>query len=117
MDEIHEHFLWNCSLVNATEHLGWEVNIGSGNRLVPSGNKPLPEPMLTHMISMLPCGIMRSQWVSVTDVFLLQLRVVSWNLDVVVSWNLDVMADAEAEVQPEVLPEPGESRFDLPPNL
>ena len=23
------------------------VNIGSGNDLVPSGNKPLPEPMLT----------------------------------------------------------------------
>ena len=23
------------------------VNIGSGNGLVPSGNKPLPEPMLT----------------------------------------------------------------------
>ena len=25
----------------------WSVNIGSGNGLVPSGNKPLPEPMLT----------------------------------------------------------------------
>ena len=25
------------------------VNIGSGNALVPSGIKPLPEPMLTHM--------------------------------------------------------------------
>ena len=25
------------------------VNIGSGNGLVPSGNKPLPEPMLTQM--------------------------------------------------------------------
>ena len=25
----------------------WLVNIGSGNGLVPSGNKPLPEPMLT----------------------------------------------------------------------
>ena len=26
----------------------WQVNIGSGNGLVPSGNKPLPEPMLTQ---------------------------------------------------------------------
>ena len=25
-----------------------KVNIGSGNGLVPSGNKPLPEPMLTQ---------------------------------------------------------------------
>ena len=27
----------------------WLVNIGSGNGLVPSGNNPLPEPMLTHI--------------------------------------------------------------------
>ena len=27
------------------------VNTGSGNGLVPSGTKPLPEPMLTHMLS------------------------------------------------------------------
>ena len=33
--ECHRIYLW------------WEVNIGSGNGLVPSGNKPLPEPMLT----------------------------------------------------------------------
>ena len=26
----------------------WSVNIGSGNGLVPSGTKPLPEPILTH---------------------------------------------------------------------
>ena len=26
-----------------------EVNIGSGNDLVPSGNKPLPEPMLIQI--------------------------------------------------------------------
>ena len=26
-----------------------QVNIGSGNGLVPSGNKPLPEPMLTQI--------------------------------------------------------------------
>ena len=27
----------------------WSVNIGSGNGLVPSGNKLLPEPMLTQI--------------------------------------------------------------------
>ena len=27
----------------------WSVNIGSGNGLVPSGNKPLPEPILTQI--------------------------------------------------------------------
>ena len=27
----------------------WSVNIGSGNGLVPSGNKPLPEPVLTKI--------------------------------------------------------------------
>ena len=27
----------------------WSVNTGSGNGLVPSGNKPLPEPMLTQI--------------------------------------------------------------------
>ena len=32
-----------------------QVNIGSGNGLVPWGTKPLPEPMLTHiLITMLP---------------------------------------------------------------
>ena len=29
-----------------TEPHKWEVNIGSGNGLVQSGNKPLPEPIL-----------------------------------------------------------------------
>ena len=44
---VHVHYLWNCSQVDATEHLWWQVNIASGNGLVPSGSKPLPEPMLT----------------------------------------------------------------------
>ena len=30
-------------------HLSDQVNISSGNGLEPSGNKPLPEPMLTQM--------------------------------------------------------------------
>ena len=43
--KVNEHSLLNCSQVNATEHLGGYVNNGSGNGLVPSGNKPLPEPL------------------------------------------------------------------------
>ena len=35
--------------MNATRPYWGEVNIGSGNGLVPSGNKPLPEPMLTQI--------------------------------------------------------------------
>ena len=42
------NLLWNCPSMNVTG-LNWcSVNIGSGNGLVPSGNKPLPEPMLTQ---------------------------------------------------------------------
>ena len=41
--------LQNCFQMNATEPHWWEINIGSGNGLVPSGNKPLPKPMLTQI--------------------------------------------------------------------
>ena len=44
---IRLYFLWNCYQVNATIPHWSLVNIGSGNGLVPSGNKPLPEPVLT----------------------------------------------------------------------
>ena len=40
---------WNCPNMNVTGFHWWSVNIGSGNGLVPSGNKPLPEPMLTQI--------------------------------------------------------------------
>ena len=43
------HFLWNCPQVKATRPFWWLINIGSGNGLMPSGNKPLPEPMLSLM--------------------------------------------------------------------
>ena len=39
----------SCPEANATRHHWWSVNTGSGNGLVPSGNKPLPEPMLTQI--------------------------------------------------------------------
>ena len=48
-------FIWwidifpgNRSHVNATRLRWWLVNTGSGNGLVPSGNKTLPEPILTR---------------------------------------------------------------------
>ena len=42
---------YNLSIQQFIQHwnLRWQVSIGSGNGLLPSGNKPLPEPMLTHM--------------------------------------------------------------------
>ena len=43
------YLLRNCPQMNATKPYWWSVNIGSGNGLVPSGNKPLPEPMLTQI--------------------------------------------------------------------
>ena len=43
------HLLWNCPNMNVIGLHWWSVNIGSGNGLVPSGNKPLPEPMLTQI--------------------------------------------------------------------
>ena len=46
----------SCPDMNVIGLHWWPVNIGSGNGLVPSGNKPLPEPMLTqichHMASL-----------------------------------------------------------------
>ena len=47
-DKYLKYFLWNCYQVNATTPHRSLVNIGSGNDLVPSGTKPLPEPMLTQ---------------------------------------------------------------------
>ena len=37
----------------------WEVNIGAGNGLVPPGNKPLPEPMLTQFLIIQCCQAIR----------------------------------------------------------
>ena len=46
-DKYLKYFQWNCYQVNATIPHGSLVNIGSDNGMVPSGNKPLPEPVLT----------------------------------------------------------------------
>ena len=43
---FYKEFLWNCPKVNIAGPEWLLVKIGSGNRLVSSGNKPLPEPLL-----------------------------------------------------------------------
>ena len=43
------YLLWNCPQMTVTALHWWSLNIGSGNGLVPSGNKPLSEPMLTQI--------------------------------------------------------------------
>ena len=43
------YLLWNCRRVIVTGPHWWYVDIGSGNGLVLSGNKPLPEQMLTQI--------------------------------------------------------------------
>ena len=60
----HEHFLWNCPQMNFRRPPWWLVNIGSGNGLVPPGNKPLPEPLLTQVY-----GITRPQCLMSKHVF------------------------------------------------
>ena len=49
------HLLWNYFQMNATRPHWWSVNTGSGNGLVLSGNKPLPEPMLTQFCVTIWC--------------------------------------------------------------
>ena len=46
-DYFPEHFQCFSLSLNGTGPYWPQVNIGSGNGLLPSGNKPLPEPMLT----------------------------------------------------------------------
>ena len=43
------YLLWNCPQMSAMGLYWWQVNSGSGNGLVPPGNKPLPKPMLTQI--------------------------------------------------------------------
>ena len=51
------HLLWNCPDMNVTGLHWWSVIIGSGNGLVPSGNKPLPEPVLTQISVAIWCHL------------------------------------------------------------
>ena len=66
------HFLWNCPNMNVTGLRWWPVNIGSGNGLLPSGNEPLPETMLTqicrHMASLGHNELREVEFRSVQDI-------------------------------------------------
>ena len=61
-DWYHQIIWTQCPQMNTTETNWWWVNIGSGNGLVPSCNKPLPEPVLTQFIDayVRHCGEMNS---------------------------------------------------------
>ena len=59
MNRYLGNFLWNCPHLNdIIPH--WKVNIGWGDGLLPSDNKPLPELMLTQF-----SVITRPQWVNI----------------------------------------------------
>ena len=45
----HDWWLGYCPQMNVNEPCWWLVTIGSDHGLFPSGNKPLPEPTLTHI--------------------------------------------------------------------
>ena len=78
---ISQHMLriwfWStCQIapgVNATEHLWWEIKIGSSIGLSPSGNKPLPDPMLTQITKTMP------QSAKMLKLFVLEKRIVIAN--------------------------------------
>ena len=50
-DRNLDHSLWNCHQVNFPGPYWWLVNIGSGNGLVLSGNRLLPEPGLGRVLN------------------------------------------------------------------
>ena len=57
-----EHIRDICFWTSTPEIYWWQVNFASGNGLVPSGNKPLPEPKLTQIYVVIYCDT-RPQWV------------------------------------------------------
>ena len=48
-DKWQMYVLSNCWQINGTRPYWWNINIGSGNGLVPPGNKPLFEAMMTQI--------------------------------------------------------------------
>ena len=47
--DILRYLLWNFPQMNIIGSYWWEVNIGSDNGMVPSGNSPLPELLVTQI--------------------------------------------------------------------
>ena len=65
------------SELNATEPYCWKVSIGSGNGLVPSGNRPLSEPMLIQIYITIWCH--KPQWIDVNlRCFLCLVPILKW---------------------------------------
>ena len=83
-DKYLKYFLWIFYQVNATTPHWSLVNSGSGNGLVPSGNKPLPEPCWPRSLS--PYDVTSPQWVK--DVHQSQRQ----------SW--DIILECQIEGQP-----------------
>ena len=54
--------LWNCSQVKATFYHYWGFNLGTGNGLMPSGNRLLLKAMLIMRYT--PNGVFRPHWVN-----------------------------------------------------
>ena len=50
-----KYLLWHCPQMNISGSYWWLVNVGSGNGLVPSAKKALPEPVLTHIFVAISC--------------------------------------------------------------
>ena len=71
--QTHFNFLgnWNIScdfaIENSTGPAWGQVYIGSGDSLLLSGNKPLPEPMVTELYC--PSGITWPEWVKGLDIW------------------------------------------------
>ena len=55
-------FHWRMFLQGQINNKSSLVLVINRNGLVPPGNKPLPEPMLTNFY--VPCGVTRPQWVN-----------------------------------------------------
>ena len=51
--------------MSATNHHWWLINIGSGNGLLPLGNQPLPEPVLTQMYVAVWCHSTKIRWIMI----------------------------------------------------
>ena len=70
------HISWNCPEMNVIGTYLWYVHIDSGNGLVPSGNKLLPEPDLCcHMAS--PGHNELTCWGQVTHICVCNLTIIS----------------------------------------
>ena len=74
-NKFHEYFLWNCSLVNAIEHL---FMLSSVNGLVLSSNKPLPGPILTQIYVVK--GVTEKTWMKFSQVIFKLTHLNDWCL-------------------------------------